>query len=85
MKETFKQYLLDHSSTGVWTGKHEAGNPVVLYKGEVVSALPFLKELGVKLAKTTKYTERETNADMGESQSSGDIGNTGDGISKVQE
>lgn len=85
MKESFKQYLIDHSQKGVWTGGVENGVPVITYMGETKPAEPFLAQLGIKLAKTTKYTESKENAGMGEPHTGGDTPDAGDGVSEIQE
>lgn len=85
MKQSFKNYIIEHSADGVWTGATEGGVPVVRYKGKRQPAEPFLAELGIKLNKTNKYTVREEDAGMGESYSGGDTPDTGDGVSEIQE
>ena len=59
--------------------------PVITYLGNVTPVEPFLEQLGIKLAKSNKYTVREENAGMGEIKSSGDTGDTGNGISQSKE
>jgi hypothetical protein len=85
MKETTIEFIREHSKTGVWTGKTEAGVPVFRYQGKEQSVEPFLVQLGIKLTKTNKYTEREENAGMGEPKSGGNNPDTGNGISQSQE
>lgn len=85
MKNTLKAYLIEKSKTGEWTGRTENGKPVVITHEGTVSAEPFLKQLGIKLNKSNKYTERVEYAGMGETQSTRDTGDTRDGISQSQE
>jgi hypothetical protein len=51
MKDTTIQFIREHSKTGVWTGKTEAGVPVFRYQGKEKSVEPFLAQLGIKLIK----------------------------------
>lgn len=85
MKPTLIKYLREHSAGGTWTGSVVNGVPVVRVGGELTSAEPFLGQLGIKLAKTNKYTERVEHAGMGEPQSGADTSDAGDGISQSQE
>ena len=85
MKETLKNYIVEHSKTGEWTGKTVGGVAVVTVAGVEQPVKPFLDVLGIKIGKTTKYTVREEHAGMGESKSTGDTGDTGNGTSEEQE
>jgi hypothetical protein len=85
MKATTIEYIREHSKSGVWTGPYIDGVAVVRYQGKDQPVEPFLKHMGIKLTKTNKYTVREENAGMGEIKSSGDTGDTGNGISQSQE
>ena len=85
MKKTLIEYLRAHSVDGVWTGATEDGVPVIRYESKTQPAQPFLDRLGLKLKKSTKYTERLEHAGMGEPQSGGDTPDTGNGVSQEQE
>ena len=85
IKPTLEAYLIEHSKTGKWTGSELAGVPVVTTHEGVTPAEPFLAQLGIKLTKSNKYTERVEDAGMGETKSTGDTGDTGNGISQSQE
>lgn len=85
MKESFKNFLIENSKTGKWTGSTQDNVAVVTYMGEIVPVEPFLKQLGIKLAKSNKYTERQEHAGMGEPHAGGDTPDTGDGVSQEQE
>lgn len=85
MKQTLKDYLIANSVDGIWTGSTDAGVPIIRYAGKIQSAQPFLDQLGIKLRKTNKYTERVEHAGMGESHSGGDTSDVGDGVSQEQE
>lgn len=85
MKKTFRDYIIAHSKTGVWTGPFEQNVPVIQYQGKLQSVEPFLKQLGIKLADSNKYTERKENAGMGKTQSGGDTSDVRDGISQSKE
>lgn len=85
MKDSFKKFLIEHSQDGVWTGGIVDGVAVITFNGEIKPVEPFLKQLGIKLTKTNKYTERVEDAGMGESKSTGDTGDAGDGTSQSQE
>lgn len=84
MKQSLKDHIHHHSATGVWTGATENGVAVISYQGRVQPVEPFLKQLGIKLAKTTKYTESKENAGMGEPHAGGDTPDAGDGVSEEQ-
>ena len=85
MKDTTIQFIREHSKTGVWTGKTEAGVPVFRYQGKEQSVEPFLAQLGIKLNKADKYSERLEHAGMGATKSTGNPGDIGNGISQVKE
>lgn len=85
MKPTTVEYIRAHSATGEWTGKKVDGVNVVRYQGRDQPVEPFLKQLGIKLSKTNKYTERVEHAGMGESHAGGDTPDVGSGVSKEQE
>lgn len=85
MKQTLIDHIHHHSATGVWTGATENGVAVISYQGRVQPVEPFLKQLGIKLADSNKYTERKENAGMGKTQSGGDTSDTRDGISQSKE
>ena len=85
MKPTLVKYLRDHSAKGIWSGSVEAGVPVVRIKGEFTPAEPFLKQLGIELAKSNKYTESVKDAGMGKTQFGGNTPDAGNGISQEQE
>lgn len=85
MKASLKEYIVQHSASGEWTGKTVDGVPVIRYQGKEQSVEPFLAQLGIKLTKSNKYTERVEDAGMGESKSTGDSGDAGDGTSQSQE
>lgn len=84
MKQSLKDHIHHHSATGVWTGATENGVGVISYQGRVQPVEPFLKQLGIKLAKTNKYIERKDDAGMGESHVGGDTPDVGDGVSQEQ-
>jgi hypothetical protein len=85
IKNTLKEYLIQHSKDGEWSGADLNGVPVITTHLGVEPAEPYLNQLGIKLAKSNKYTVREENAGMGEIKSSGDTGDTGNGISQSKE
>lgn len=85
MKAATIEFIREHSKTGVWTGKTENGVPVIRYQGKEQSVEPFLKQLGIKINKADKYSEREEHAGMGESKSTGNPGDIGNGISQSKE
>lgn len=85
MKKNFIDFIHQHSATGVWTGASVDGVGVVKYQGQVQPVEPFLKQLGIKLTKTTKYTVRQDDAGMGESHAGGNTSDAGDGVSQEQE
>lgn len=57
----------------------------IIVNGETVSAAHLSKVYNIKLKKSTKYTVEKENADLEQSQSSGDNNNSGDGTSQEQE
>jgi hypothetical protein len=85
MKPTLIQYLIDHSKGGNWTGPTENNIPVITYMGNITPVEPFLAQLGIKLNKADKYSERLEHAGMGETKSGGDTSDIGNGISQSQE
>jgi hypothetical protein len=85
MKATTIEFIREHSKTGSWTGKTLNGVPVIRYQGIEQSVEPFLKQLGIKLNKADKYSEREEHAGMGEPHVGGDTPDVGNGISQVKE
>jgi hypothetical protein len=85
MKAATIEFIREHSKTGAWTGKMANGVPVIRYQGIEQSVEPFLKQLGIKLNKADKYTEREEHAGMGKPHVGGDTPDVGNGISQVKE
>jgi hypothetical protein len=85
MKATTIEFIREHSKTGVWTGNTVDGVPVIRYQGSDQSVEPFLAQLGIKLNNADKYSEREEHAGMGESKSTGNPGDIGNGISQSKE
>ena len=85
MKESFKNCLIEHSVNGAWTGPTQDGVPVITYMGIRQPVEPFLAQLGIKLKKADKYSERLEHAGMGKPHTGGDTPDVGDGISQVKE
>lgn len=85
MKTTTIEYIKHHSATGTWTGPEVDGVASIRYQGRVQPVAPFLKQLGIKLNKADKYSERLEHAGMGKPQFGGDTPDVGDGISQEQE
>ena len=84
IKNTLKEYLIQHSLNGEWSGAEQNGVPVVTTHLGVEPAEPYLNHLGIKLAKTNKYKGIQ-NEDMGKTYHSGDSRESGDGTSESAE
>lgn len=85
IKKTLETHLVERSLGGVWTGRFENGVPSIVVNDTVVPAEPYLAQLGIKLSKTNKYTERKDHEGMGKLESGGDSSDAGDGISQSEE
>jgi hypothetical protein len=70
---------------GEWHGAHEDGKPVVTINGVRQDATPLLKQLGLKLKKSNKYTEEKQHADLEQPQHSGHTEDAGDGVGESEE
>lgn len=57
----------------------------IIVNGETVSAEHLSKVYKIKIKKSNKYTIENKDADLGQTQSSGDSNSTGDGTSQEQE
>lgn len=84
IKQSLKNHLIEHSKDGVWTGAELNGIAVVTTQHGVEPAEPYLKHLGIKLSKTTKYTG-VNNEDLGKTHHRGDNGISRDGVSQSAE
>ena len=84
IKPTLAEYLKSHSTGGTWTGATQAGKPVITVNDAVVSAEPYLTQLGIKLHNSNKYRGIE-NEDLEQPQPSGDSPELGDRTSQSAE